>query len=316
MTSENINLAILTEGDFLSEGNITLIGGISKIYFNKKNFDNTDVSALLRFVGVNRESFLVKMRNSNNLNDSVYFRVTGITEFQDYFTVDTLLEINNDALNSINPYDVYFFDFELKSSDLVTTLPEFNRIVTSTGFTSNPGEIIFNSGWSWLIKNVSYNNIITQIIPITPTLGYKRIDVIVVNTQNSFQAILGTETLGSPAKPSIPIDTIEVTFIIVGDTGVETIEPIDLSNYATKNYVDTKTIILSDRIDAFEQSGSFPKMQFVANGIDATFDLGTVISAKAVFWNGALLDDADWSQVDNILTLTFIPSNGEPIKPI
>jgi hypothetical protein len=44
--------------------------------------------------------------------------------------------------------------------------------------------------------------------------------------------------------------------------------------------------------------------------IDATFDLGTVISAKAVFWNGALLDDADWSQVDNILTLTFIPSNG------
>jgi hypothetical protein len=57
-------------------------------------------------------------------------------------------------------------------------------------------------------------------------------------------------------------------------------------------------------------------MQFVANGIDATFDLGTVISAKAVFWNGALLDDADWSQVDNILTLTFIPSNGEPIKPI
>jgi hypothetical protein len=33
MTSENINLAILTEGDFLSEGNITLC--ISKIYFNK-----------------------------------------------------------------------------------------------------------------------------------------------------------------------------------------------------------------------------------------------------------------------------------------
>jgi hypothetical protein len=62
-----------------------------------------------------------------------------------------------------------------------------------------------------------------------------------------------------------------------------------------------KTIILSDRIDAFEQSGSFPKMQFVANGIDA-FDLGTVISAKAVFWNGALLDDADWSQVDNFNT--------------
>jgi hypothetical protein len=31
MTSENINLAILTEGDFFIRGNITLIGGISKI---------------------------------------------------------------------------------------------------------------------------------------------------------------------------------------------------------------------------------------------------------------------------------------------
>jgi hypothetical protein len=35
MTSENINLAILTEGDFFIRGNITLIGGISKIT-NKK----------------------------------------------------------------------------------------------------------------------------------------------------------------------------------------------------------------------------------------------------------------------------------------
>jgi hypothetical protein len=50
-------------------------------------------------------------------------------------------------------------------------------------------------------------------------------------------------------------------------------------------------------------------MQFVANGIDATFDLGTVIS-KSVFWNGALLDDADWSQVDNILTLTLFLVTG------
>jgi hypothetical protein len=42
-------------------------------------------------------------------------------------------------------------------------------------------------------------------------------------------------------------------------------------------------------------------MQFVANGIDATFDLGTVIS-KSCILEWALLDDADWSQVDNILT--------------
>jgi hypothetical protein len=32
-----------------------------------------------------------------------FILVTGITEFQDYFTVDILLEINNNALNSTKP---------------------------------------------------------------------------------------------------------------------------------------------------------------------------------------------------------------------
>jgi hypothetical protein len=50
-------------------------------------------------------------------------------------------------------------------------------------------------------------------------------------TQNSFQAILGTETLGSPK--TITNRHNEVTFIIVGDTALKS-EPIDLSNYATK----------------------------------------------------------------------------------
>jgi hypothetical protein len=64
--------------------------------------------------------------------------------------------------------------------------------------------------------HIIYNS---QIIPTPTTLGYKRIDVI-VDTQNSFQAILG-ETLGSPKT----INTNRHNrshFIIVGDTGVET----------------------------------------------------------------------------------------------
>jgi len=61
---------------------------------------------------------------------------------------------------------------------------------------------------------------------------------------------------------------------------------------------------------------TIPKLQFTANGTATTFDLVTIAKAKAVFWNGALLDDADWSQLNNILTLTFTPANGEIIKPI
>lgn len=61
---------------------------------------------------------------------------------------------------------------------------------------------------------------------------------------------------------------------------------------------------------------SFPKIQFTGNGTDNVFDLGTSVDAIAVFWNSVILDDGDWSQTDNILTLTFVPSSGEKIKPI
>lgn len=63
-------------------------------------------------------------------------------------------------------------------------------------------------------------------------------------------------------------------------------------------------------------SSNFPKIQFTADGTQNTFDLITNVLAKAVFWNGAILDDSDWSQTSNILTLTFTPDLGAIIKPI
>lgn len=59
-----------------------------------------------------------------------------------------------------------------------------------------------------------------------------------------------------------------------------------------------------------------PKIQFTADGVQDTFNIGVAATIKAVFWNGALLNDDDWSQSANILTLTFIPTAGDLIKPI
>jgi hypothetical protein len=69
-------------------------------------------------------------------------------------------------------------------------------------------------------------------------------------------------------------------------------------------------------IDAPDSGGgaSFPKQQFTANGIQNSFTLSGTESANAVFWNGALLDDADWSQSGSTLTLTFTPDSGAIIK--
>lgn len=59
-----------------------------------------------------------------------------------------------------------------------------------------------------------------------------------------------------------------------------------------------------------------PKIQFTADGITATYDIGVSSEITAVFWNGALLNDDDWSQTDTEFTLTFTPDTGAIIKPI
>ena len=61
---------------------------------------------------------------------------------------------------------------------------------------------------------------------------------------------------------------------------------------------------------------SVPKIQFTADGIQDTFAIGIAAVIKAVFWNGALLNDNDWTQSGTNFTLTFTPSLGELIKPI
>ncbi len=115
-TDNNIPLAVLTEGVFLSEGNETTIANISKLYINKKNFHEENMSDLFRFIAVNREVFVMKLRNSSNLADSVYFKITDATEFQDHFILDVAIELSNTAVPELVNFNVYFFDFELASS--------------------------------------------------------------------------------------------------------------------------------------------------------------------------------------------------------
>ena len=59
-----------------------------------------------------------------------------------------------------------------------------------------------------------------------------------------------------------------------------------------------------------------PKIQFTADGTQDTFDIGVLAIIKAVFWNSALLNDNDWTQLGSEFTLTFTPLSGELIKPI
>jgi len=72
----------------------------------------------------------------------------------------------------------------------------------------------------------------------------------------------------------------------------------------------------SKKIQKSNLSTGLPKTQFTADGIISSFNLGTTTLARAVFWNGVILNDVDWSQTTNIITLTFTPASGDIIKPI
>ena len=93
-----------------------------------------------------------------------------------------------------------------------------------------------------------------------------------------------------------------------------------LQQYGNKEYLTAEEInqlrdAINELYEIVEKS-LLPKIQFTANGTDSSYNLNTLAQVKVVFWNGALLNDADWSQTTNILTLTFTPASGEIIKPI
>jgi hypothetical protein len=251
-TSYNIDLDVLTEGVFLSKDNATDISSITKLYINKKNHSEVDISELFQFISVNREVFLLKLRNANKLTNSVYFNITNATEFQDYFTFDVLIYLSNSSLETLEPYQIYFFDFELKSSDLAINLPEFNKIVSETGFTVLSNVVTINPSWVWLIKNVYYTNSLAVDIPIPlASTGKKRIDLIALNAFNTIIRIEGEESVGNPIKPNLLPDTLEATFCLVDDTEIGEIPPVDLSEYARIDYVDYKDSLKVDKLSGY-----------------------------------------------------------------
>lgn len=61
---------------------------------------------------------------------------------------------------------------------------------------------------------------------------------------------------------------------------------------------------------------ALPKIQITAMAGQTVFDISTTAIVKAVIWNGALLNDLDWSQAGTNITTTFPLSAGDIIKPI
>jgi len=59
-----------------------------------------------------------------------------------------------------------------------------------------------------------------------------------------------------------------------------------------------------------------PKIQFTADGIQDTFDIGVNAEITAVSISGVIWNDDDWTQTGTTFTFTFAPEINSIIKPI
>lgn len=98
---------------------------------------------------------------------------------------------------------------------------------------------------SWAINNIIYSKAIPTVINYNaPEVGSDRIDTIYSDTNGDIIYLAGSPS-GTPVKPTLPANTIEVDSIYVPAIGTGSAylfsagEGVDLSLYATISYVDT-----------------------------------------------------------------------------
>ena len=127
-----------------------------------------------------------------------------------------------------------------------------------------------------------------------------------------------TEYLNYFPSPLVPDKILKVN---AAGTGFELVNAFNvITQEIRENYTDTTPSedAIFKALQAIQTNIpiSVPKITFIADGVQDTFNIGVLAIIKAVFWNGALLNDNDWTQSGTNFTLTFIPSLGELIKPI
>ena len=109
-TVVNADINLLTEGFFFSESHQTNPLLITKLSFNKENLFEIDCKELFSFI-VNENVFVLKLVNSQDPNNIIYLKPTGIVLFDEYF--DVTVEHYNEIYNGpLVDESIYSIDFE------------------------------------------------------------------------------------------------------------------------------------------------------------------------------------------------------------
>jgi lysophospholipase L1-like esterase len=119
---------------------------------------------------------------------------------------------------------------------LEAKIDNVDQLVLETGFSLVGQNLTMNTGWQWLINGIPYTNPADVVINIPfATTGKERIDLIVLNTSNTFTRIPGTESVSNPVAQPVPNDTVQATLIVVTDGVVEQPStPVSGNSYVAK----------------------------------------------------------------------------------
>lgn len=122
VTDSNIDLAVLTDGVFVSTANQTVIDSVVQLKFNKRNLQEDDLNELFLFIKSNPLDFNIKLQNSANLVNAVYFSIISVISYSEYFIFNISIRKSNPSLTSLINSNIYFFNFEINSQGSVGTV--------------------------------------------------------------------------------------------------------------------------------------------------------------------------------------------------
>jgi hypothetical protein len=148
-----------------------------------------------------------------------------------------------------------------------------DQLVAETGFVLVNQDLTMTTGWQWLINGIEYTNPQDVVINIPfASSGNQRIDLIVMNSSNTFARIGGVESASNPVAPLVPNDTVQATIILVTDAAInEPAAPITGDSYIAKRELSSKKLY-----------GTGNKAEFSINDDVATFRIMEAASIGSV----------------------------------
>jgi hypothetical protein len=264
-TSPYISTEVLVEGKFLSLASQTDTSLLTKLYVNKFNHSGDNLGELYLFLMANATDFYLKIRNSNNQNNAVYFDIASIEDFTDYFIFNIAVFKENEFLPALENLNVYFFNFELKAISAGTSDPLKldkstyvgnaknldDRIIVlenlqdlQTNFTGQAFAVWTGVGFvydviypDYYIQGVLYTGATEQITLDASDVTHPRLDVIAVDTTGAIKVTGTADT--NPVVPTIDNETtIQITTVLVS---ANAITPTVTEQYVYKENVEWAT---------------------------------------------------------------------------